>query len=193
MKDRVSLYPGRVKLTPVSGQENTYDMVRADSPTQEGTPLNKASLLQDETAALYGQGADAVPDDILSILSKAVLTINGNLQDIGGKKVGPRIATGSYAGTGTYGPSNQCSLMFDFVPKFVIVKSGTFGLYPGYYAWEPMAFIWYTGTTTVQTGNGSDYYCSITQNGNNISWYNNFLAKSQLNESGTIYYYIAIG
>ena len=30
MKDRVSLYPGRVMLTPVAGQENVYDMVRAD-------------------------------------------------------------------------------------------------------------------------------------------------------------------
>ena len=64
MQDRVSLYPGRVKLVPVAGQENTYDMVRADSPTQEGTPLNKDSLLKDATAALYGLGADAVPDDM---------------------------------------------------------------------------------------------------------------------------------
>ena len=52
MKDRLPLYPGRVKLNPVTGQENTYDMVRADSPVQEGTPLNKASLLKDATAVL---------------------------------------------------------------------------------------------------------------------------------------------
>lgn len=63
MKDRVPLYPGRVKLTPVSGKENTYDMVRADEPTQEGTPLNKATLLKDATAALLGLESDAVPDD----------------------------------------------------------------------------------------------------------------------------------
>lgn len=63
MKDRVPLYPGRVKLTPVSGQENTYDMVRADEPTQEGTPLSKATFLKDATAALFGLGTDAVPDD----------------------------------------------------------------------------------------------------------------------------------
>lgn len=64
MQDRVSLYPGRVKLVPVAGQENTYDMVRADSPTQEGTPLNKDSLLKDATAALYGLSETAVPDDV---------------------------------------------------------------------------------------------------------------------------------
>lgn len=65
MQDRVPLYPGRVTLTPVSGQANTYDMARADQPSQEGTPLNKGSLLKDSTAALFGLGADAVPDDAL--------------------------------------------------------------------------------------------------------------------------------
>ena len=44
MQDRVSLHPGRVKLVSVPGQENTYDMVRADEPTQVGTPLNKKLL-----------------------------------------------------------------------------------------------------------------------------------------------------
>lgn len=68
MQDRVSLYPGRVKLVPVPGQENTYDMVRADSPTQEGTPLNKDTLLKDATAALFGLGSDAVPDDVFKTL-----------------------------------------------------------------------------------------------------------------------------
>lgn len=70
MQDRVSLYPGRVKLEPVAGQANLYDLTRADQPTQEGTPLNKASLLKDTTAALYGLGADAVPDDALHLLSR---------------------------------------------------------------------------------------------------------------------------
>lgn len=68
MQDRVSLYPGRVKLIPVAGQENTYDMVRADSPTQEGTPLNKATFLKDSTAALFGLDANAVPDDVFKTL-----------------------------------------------------------------------------------------------------------------------------
>jgi hypothetical protein len=66
MQDRVSLYPGRVKLEPVAGQANTYDLTRADQPTQEGTPLNKATLLKDTTAARLGLGASAVPDDVLA-------------------------------------------------------------------------------------------------------------------------------
>lgn len=70
MKDRVPLYPGRVKMVPVAGQTNVYDMTRADSPQQEGTPLNKASLLSDEMAALLGLGDDAVPNDALAELYK---------------------------------------------------------------------------------------------------------------------------
>lgn len=73
MQDRVPLYPGRVTLTPVSGQANTFDLVRADQPTQEGTPINKASLLKDATAALFGKTNAAVPDDILNLLSKSAL------------------------------------------------------------------------------------------------------------------------
>jgi len=52
LKDRTPTYPGRVTLTPVPGQNNTYDMVRADSPIEEGTPINKQTLLTDETAKL---------------------------------------------------------------------------------------------------------------------------------------------
>ena len=40
--DRVAQNPGRVKLTPVSGQTNVYDMERADNPSVVGTPINKA-------------------------------------------------------------------------------------------------------------------------------------------------------
>lgn len=70
MHDREPTYPGRVTMTPVFGQENTYDMERADKPLQLGTPLNKATLLKDATAALFGLGESAVPDDVLAELGK---------------------------------------------------------------------------------------------------------------------------
>ena len=44
--DRVPTNAGRVILAPVSGQENTYDMVRADNPRQEGTPMNRDLFMQ---------------------------------------------------------------------------------------------------------------------------------------------------
>ena len=56
-------------LTPVSGQTNVFDMSRADDPIEDGTPLNKATLLQDDTASLYGLGSDATPDDVFRALA----------------------------------------------------------------------------------------------------------------------------
>lgn len=70
MQDRIPLHPGRVTLTPVAGQANTYDMFRADQPAQAGTPINKASLLKDATAAMFGLGANALPDDVLAYLGQ---------------------------------------------------------------------------------------------------------------------------
>lgn len=74
MKNRLPTYPGRVILTPVSGATNTYDMVRADVPIEEGTPLNKETLLQDSTAATLELGEDATPDDALK---KIISKVNG--------------------------------------------------------------------------------------------------------------------
>ena len=45
-------------------------MVRADEPTQEGTPLNKANLLQDSVAKMYGLSELAVPNDVFDFLGK---------------------------------------------------------------------------------------------------------------------------
>ena len=73
MKDRVSKYPGRVKLIPVEGQENVYDLRRADEPEEEGTPLNAATFLRDATAELAGlsrMGSEATPDDVFNVLLK---------------------------------------------------------------------------------------------------------------------------
>lgn len=50
MKDRTPKFPGRVKLEPVAGQTDTYDMTRADDPDDTGTPFNKRTMLQDSTA-----------------------------------------------------------------------------------------------------------------------------------------------
>lgn len=40
-KDRVPNHPGRITLTPVSGQPDTFEMGRADDPLVFGTPINK--------------------------------------------------------------------------------------------------------------------------------------------------------
>jgi len=68
MEDRVSRYPGRIKLIPVPGQPDTYDVLRADEPVVEGTPINKATLLTDSTAALLGLNDDPEVNDALVAL-----------------------------------------------------------------------------------------------------------------------------
>lgn len=71
MKDRLSTHPGRVQLTPVSG--NIYDMTMVDEPTEAGTPLNKATLLSDTAAAAVwpvaaDRPSDPVPSDAFARL-----------------------------------------------------------------------------------------------------------------------------
>lgn len=44
IEDRVPTYPGRVELTPVEGQTNVFDVVRADDPVIPGSPINKKLL-----------------------------------------------------------------------------------------------------------------------------------------------------
>ncbi len=47
MQDRISRYPGRIKLVPVDLDNGIYDVVRADEPTQVGTPLNTKNLFSE--------------------------------------------------------------------------------------------------------------------------------------------------
>lgn len=78
MKDRKPTYPGRVKLIPVPGEESVFDMIRADEPEQDGTPLNKATLLTDEAATNVWPDEEYKPEDptvndALSFLGKRTM------------------------------------------------------------------------------------------------------------------------
>lgn len=78
MKDRITQFPHRYQLVPVSGQTDTYDIVAKPGTISEaGTPINKASLLKDETANLYGlEGQDKTVNEALrKIKDKTVVTI----------------------------------------------------------------------------------------------------------------------
>jgi len=194
MKDRVPRYPGRVKMTPVAGQANTYDMARADDPTQEGTPLNKTTLLKDATAALFGLGANAVPDDAFVAIKTM---FDGRV----------RLASGTYAGTGTYGEDNKNSLTFPFPPKVVLIfRVAGMGLMTGGRASNDNTDISYSmiaaypASSTGVIGRKSDTSGLVTNilsfSGNSMSWYSSGFrsgAQSQLNESGVEYRYYAIG
>ena len=123
MQDRVSLYPGRVKLEPVAGQANLYDLTRADQPTQEGTPLNKANLLSDATAAaikalLASQTEDpATPNEALAILAQAV-DAAATKADVVNSKGNCEIYYGSYVGNSS---NTSTTMTFPHKPYVVMV------------------------------------------------------------------------
>lgn len=68
MKDRIPRYPGRVKATPVEGEENLFDIERMDDPYQTGMPLNKQNMLKDRTAERLGGNAEMNIDDAFNVL-----------------------------------------------------------------------------------------------------------------------------
>ena len=102
--DRVPTYPGRVIMTPVSGQANTYDMVRADAPIQEGTPVNK-KLMDSKTDRLTDgvvvyvstTGNDTTGDGSSSAPFRSVQkAVNELPKDLNGKHAQIDIANGTY-------------------------------------------------------------------------------------------------
>ena len=65
MENRVPTKPGRIKLTDDSGNVKYYYMERADEPTTEGTPLNKATLFDSKNESRYGC---ELPSEALELL-----------------------------------------------------------------------------------------------------------------------------
>lgn len=69
MRDRSVEFPNRYRMIPVPGSANIVDLEPVPGEVNdEGTPINKATLLQDETAALYGLDGTAVPDDCFNAI-----------------------------------------------------------------------------------------------------------------------------
>ena len=109
----------------------------------------------------------------------------------------PKIATGSYTGTGTCGESNPNSLTFDFVPKLVFIFAESSDGYTGIFFDSDVSHC-YQLTPTITSGDRLWLYksgkYSITFD-KNFSWYYDYTngMEQQFNTSGTTYDYIAIG
>lgn len=72
--DRVPTYPGRIKLTPVSGTPDLFTMERADEPTAEGTPIDKATLDSIIKSRLTGRFYNLIPNLTLKDTTKGTTT-----------------------------------------------------------------------------------------------------------------------
>ena len=100
----------------------------------------------------------------------------------------PQVTLGSYAGTGTYGAENPNTLTFPFTPRLVLIEPGAVlvrGSARGAYAYR-------------DSNNNEVAELSLTWSGNGVSWYNvpgnySASAEKQLNTSGQVYHYVAIG
>lgn len=81
MKDRIVQYPNRVRLTPVQGTTNEYEMERVSGiVTEQGTKLNKANLLRDEVATKLGLDDTATPNDAFDKLADSGASAIGDIK-----------------------------------------------------------------------------------------------------------------
>lgn len=212
MQDRIPRYAGRVILTPVEGQLNTYDLVRADDPRQQGTPLNTLNILSNEASATILTLAGVEPENP----SEAFIQLSKVLYPLKKNAVG--ILSGSYIGTGySYAAGHSSggitiygsltapllSLEMTFTPLVIVISKANRGINTG------VAVI----PSTVSSAGGSLNTTVTTNNyGINLDWqeygldithttYKSSSAatppeteyNSGMNDSGVTYYYTVIG
>ena len=104
--DRVPTYPNRIKITTSDGVSEYVTWERADEPTVEGTPINKAlfdsiamdiGLTADQTVFVTTAGSDTLGDGTnanpYATIGKAVSTLPKNLN---GKQMLINVAAGTY-------------------------------------------------------------------------------------------------
>ena len=84
MTDRNVQFPNRYQLTKVEGTDDIYDLTPAPGTiTAEGTMINKASLLTDETEEiLFGNADDRTVDDAFNMISRKLSLIMQNVAEL---------------------------------------------------------------------------------------------------------------
>ena len=125
------------------------------------------------------------------------LSVGGNLlqlYDALGENTA-RVYANTYTGTGSYGQSNQNTLIFPFEPEviYILSQSSPSHVSDGYGTYPAMVKGITRCITYFPDGSSSGYYCTVIWNGNQVSWYSSNNAAYQLNTSGETYYYVGIG
>lgn len=185
-----------------AGDINSGTLDAARLPT---VPLTKGGTGQTTAAkALYAlingsfglDYSEAAAGDFLALLDASAETgkkislknLINYMQLLGGV---PKIATGSYIGTGTYGANNPCRLTFSFLPKFVIVSRGreasTSKSVIGIFVRADH------GMKITQSTNYASMFLYATWADTSLSWSDEGGESNQLNETGIPYHYLAIG
>lgn len=206
MKDRVVQFPSRYQLVPVSGTTDTYDLVAVPGiVTEPGTNLNKANLLADAVATLYGLSASAVINDVLNAIGGVPIPLlkggTGATTADGVCSVlsAARIAIGSYTGTGNFGSGSPCTLACSFAPKLLILPYNTWSASTNNYTngfGIALKNATYSGATSFFYILGPSTYPgnfgTFTWGTSTVSWYDSS-ALRQANVLGTAYPYLLLG
>jgi len=188
MKDRIPTKPNRYAVYDENHAFLRYEYHElADEPTEVGSRLDKANFLPDTVATALGLSGDPQIKDALAALN----TLISNR---------PKIATGSYIGTGTYGSGYPQSLTFAFVPTCVFIMGplrdanngstkGFVAFFHGVATYAGVSPVNYTSGTVSWSGNSVSWYSSDISGGS----YPTYTQFAQLNGNSSNYYYIAIG
>lgn len=234
MIDNDVQFPNRFRLVKVPGTDDIFDIEPVPGKVYSyGSPLNKNTFLKDATAALYGKGPDALPDEILAFIgqyneywwrrrlnagnspweylrssARHAYPDDGIANGYKYEYLGvpfnnavtaPKIATGSYVGTGEKGPDKPNSLTFDFnVKALFIYWNFAGGMYtdiflaikPAEYATQGYHMYSYSGqnrSSVIWNGNTVSWHCEIGYSTNNDGQW------IQMNAQNQTYYYLAIG
>lgn len=153
----------------------------------DGAVYTPAETLTDNTKALYGLGADAVPNDVLALIPNLIA---GRAQ----------IATGSYEGTGTEATSDApVTLTFDFEPKAIFIIPGAVAIPAGtmrLIAIRPQTKLPLVGSFESAT----HYRARLSWGERSVSIVGasgplgtNYLPGASMNAADMTYYYLAIG
>lgn len=193
MYDRVSQNPGRVLITPEDGSGAFYaTLALADNPTVVGTPLNSATLLSQATAALYGLGADAVPDDVMKKARSLITTAQNTASDKS------KVVVGQYAGVDVneYGGSiTPVSLSFSGTPIGVFILMRTAGKVSLPSCFIRPCKIGFVGFSAFYDSSSGSQQLNVSASP--VTWGGSSVTitatdvRFSLNLSGNTYYYIA--
>ena len=110
-----------------------------------------------------------------------------SLVGIGGYNA--RIVWGSYTGTGVGGEANPNTLQFDFYPVLVFIGDTKGNSNPN----NPTVFLRDRIRVSTDGIGGGTAPMKVTWLNNAVSWYHKGGGNYQLNDSGELYYYAAIG
>lgn len=185
-----------------AGDINSGTLDAARLPT---VPLTKGGTGQTTAAkALYAliNGSStlaysgAAAGDFLPLLDTSATTgkkislenLINYMQLLGGV---PKIATGSYTGTGTYGADNPCSLTFPFVPKLVVLSNAS-----TYSTDTSGLLVMVAGSNMAlsldESNQSTTSRISLTWGTDSVSWHTTSAAR-QMNTSSRNYHYVAFG